>query len=192
MSRPLFPNSVAYRPDGEPWAYAPFALELLTTPAERASAAYPTRPIYKFSTDANGAFATDLTINTPETGAWLWRLWWPDRRYIDAYIEQGDGSAIEMDDWVTLAGQAGSAAGTPAAEFLNGLYTAVSGADDGLLLQTESGSLDLTNAPGGYWMQRTAVPEGETVTIPTGYQMIVYGDFTAVGDLVAIGDLVIL
>lgn len=192
MSRPLFPNSLAYRPDGEPWAYAPFALELLTTPAVRASAAYPTRPIYKFSTDANGAFATDLTINTPETGAWLWRLWWPDRQYIDAYIEQGDGSAIEIDDWATLAGLSGSSAGTPQGEFLNGLYTAVSGAADGQLLETDGGNLTPTNQPRGYWMQRTAVPEGETLTIPTDHQMIVYGEFTAVGDLVADGDLVIL
>ena len=77
-------------------------------------------------------------------------------------------------------------------EFLNGLYTAVSGADDGQLLETDGGNLTLTEQPRGYWMQRTAVASGETVTIPTGYQMIVYGDFTAVGDLVADGDLVIL
>ena len=69
---------------------------------------------------------------------------------------------------------------------------AVSGADDGLLLQTESGSLALTNAPGGYWMQRTAVPEDSIVTIPVGYQMIVVGEFTVAGELVADGDLVIL
>ena len=106
-------------------------------------------------------------------------------------MEEADGSALSIDEIYALAGVVADE-GTPQGEFLNGLYTAVSGADDGLLLQTESGSLDLTNAPGGYWMQRTAVPEGETVTIPTGYQMIVYGDFTAVGDLVAIGDLVIL
>lgn len=149
MSRPLFPNSVAYRPDGEPWAYAPFALELLTTPAVRTASAYPTRPIYKFSTDANGAFATDLTISTPETGAWLWRLWWPDRRYIDAYIEQGDGAAIEIDDWVTLAGLSSSSAGTPQGEMLNGLYTAVSGAADGKMLETLGGDLTLVDAPEG-------------------------------------------
>ncbi|MBE2202542.1 MAG: hypothetical protein IAE79_28280 [Anaerolinea sp.] len=44
----------------------------------------------------------------------------------------------------------------------------------------------------GYLMQRTAVPDGETVMIPDGYQMIVYGDFIVDGELVAIGDLVIL
>ena len=44
----------------------------------------------------------------------------------------------------------------------------------------------------GFFMQRTSIEADETVTIPAGHQMIVYGDFRVDGDLVAIGDLVIL
>lgn len=39
---------------------------------------------------------------------------------------------------------------------------------------------------------KTTVQSGATLTIPSGYQMIVHGQYTIVGDLVIAGDLIIL
>lgn len=71
---------------------------------------------------------------------------------------------------------------------------AVAGAEatDNDIAVWSGGDLAATNQPRGYWMQRTAVPAGETVTIPANHQMVVVGDFTVDGELIAIGDLVIL
>ncbi len=173
--------------DGTAWGHATLRVQKLalgTQPGE----VYPMDG-FNVTADANGVLP-ETALAVPETGAWLRRITFPDTTEIDFYLAAG--APISIDEIVALAEEAGSEAGTPQGEFLNGLYTAVSGADEDLLLQTESSSLALTNAPRGYWMQRTAVPEGETLTIPTDHQMIVYGEFTAVGDLVADGDLVIL
>lgn len=53
-------------------------------------------------------------------------------------------------------------------------------------------NLAFTAAPRGYFMQATTIAAGETVTVPSGHQMLVFGDFIVDGDLVAVGDLVSL
>lgn len=53
-------------------------------------------------------------------------------------------------------------------------------------------NLAFTVAPRGYFMQATTIAAGETVTVPSGHQMLVFGDFAVDGDLVAVGDLVSL
>ena len=59
-------------------------------------------------------------------------------------------------------------------------------------VQLADGTLEDSGLPAGYWMQRTSITAGDTITIPANHQMLVFGDFIVDGDLVAIGDLVIL
>ena len=140
-----------------------------------------------FYTDANGNVPNGTTVAVPSSGTWAFAL------LVDSVsvcsFAMGAGASITVAEILALAGLEAEG-GTPQQELLLGLYTAVAGADDDLLLQTASGSLVLTNAPRGYWMQRTAVPEGSIVTIPVGHQMLVAGDIDVAGDLIVEGTLI--
>ena len=186
MSTRILSGTVRHS-DGTAWGHATLRVQKMalgTQPGE----VYPMDG-FNVTADVNGVLP-ETALAVPETGAWLRRITFPDTTEIDFYLAAG--APISIDEIVALAEEAGSEAGTPQGEFLNGLYTAVSRAADGQLLETDGGNLTLTEQPRGYWMQRTAVPEGSIVTIPVGYQMIVVGEFTVAGELVADGDLVIL
>ena len=142
-----------------------------------------------FYTDTNGNVPNGTAVAVPSSGAWAFALL-VDSVSVCSFV-MGPGASITVAEILALAGLEAEG-GTPQQEMLLGLYTAVSGADDGQLLETDGGNLTLTEQPRGYWMQRTAVPEDSIVTIPVGYQMIVVGEFTVAGELVADGDLVIL
>ena len=142
-----------------------------------------------FYTDAAGAVPVGTAVAVPSAGSWAFSLWIDN--VLICSLALGAGAAITVAELMALAGLE-AVDGTPQNEMLLRLYTAVAGADDGLLLETADGDLAATNAPRGYWMQRTAVPAGETVTIPADHQMVVVGDFIVDGELIAVGDLVIL
>jgi hypothetical protein len=130
-SRPLFENSVAVKPNGTHYSEATFTLTLLTSLAVRPDSAHTKGPASRIVTDADGRFPAGLTIDTPDEGAWRWRLTWPDGQRADALIEQADGSGIEIDDWVALADLPGSDQSLPQFSTLlslhGGLETAVTG-----------------------------------------------------------------
>lgn len=137
-----------YKFDGQPWAGARLVFSLLTDTATGAGAAWPMWS-KTICTGNDGTIPTGTELDTPPTGSWLYRLRIEENAPLDFYLEQGDGSALTIADIVELANQAGSAAGTPAGEFLNRLYTAVAGADDGKMLETADGGLVLVDAPAG-------------------------------------------
>jgi hypothetical protein len=151
--RAIFSNSTAVRPDGQPYARARFSLELLSGTAVRSDSAHTRRPILQMVTDADGRFPADLAIETPETGAWRWRLRWPDGQEAIALIEQGDGSPIEIDDFIALARLQGDEAATPQFETLLALHGGLESATAGQVF---------TPAIGGGWEwsdQSGGVPE---------------------------------
>lgn len=178
MSRPLFQNSVARTPTGAVLRRGRFSLDLLTKPATDAGEYVSSTPTYTFSTNSSGQFPASLAIPTPTTGAWQWRLTLPDGAYLDAYVEQGDGSSLEFDEFVTLAGLTGTAAGTPQNEFLTQLYTAAGTADNVATLADLStlAAKDLTVVPISAAYTLTPADSGKVfecngtfaVTLPNG------------------------
>lgn len=130
--------------DGTAWGHATLRVQKLalgTQPGE----VYPMDG-FNVTADANGVLP-ETALAVPETGAWLRRITFPDTTEIDFYLAAG--APISIDEIVALAEEAGSEAGTPQGEMLNGLYTAVSGAADGKMLETLGGDLTLVDAPEG-------------------------------------------
>jgi hypothetical protein len=89
-----------------------------------------------------------MTIETPPADGWRWRLRWPDGQLSDAIIEQGDGSAIEIDDWVALGGGGGAEASVPEWSWLVSVYGGAQDADAGqVLTAVGDGSATWQDAP---------------------------------------------
>jgi len=175
------------RSDGAPWAHATLRIQKLALGAQPGEV-YPVDG-FNVTADANGVLpATPLAV--PEAGTWLRRMTFPDTTEIDFYL--GAGGPIAIDEIVALAGAAGQEAATPQGEFLNRLHAIVAAAAEERLLATAGGDLALTDAPRGYWMQRTAVPADVSVTVPAGCQMVVFGALDVAGELIAAGDVVVL
>lgn len=115
----------------------------------------------------------DRIIDTPET---------PSAGRASQYSAGATSSAVTLADHAHDAAQSG---GTT--------LTAVSSAWKFLLLSataTMQAALDRLDTYGMF--VKTTVQSGATLTIPAGYQQIVYGPYSIVGDVVVTGDLVIL
>lgn len=125
-----------YRFDGTAWANAPIEIRLKSDPAARTGELFPKR-VHKLTADENGAIAPNPRLETPETGAWLYELRIGRNDPLSFYLE-GNG-AISIDQIVTLAGQTGSAAGTPQAEWLLAVYAGFLGAAQGEGLVVDNG-----------------------------------------------------
>jgi len=143
MSTRILSGTVRHS-DGTAWGHATLRVQKLALGTQLGEV-YPMDG-FNVTADANGVLP-ETALAVPETGAWLRRITFPDTTEIDFYLAAG--APISIDEIVALAEEAGSEAGTPQGEFLNGLYTAVSGADDGQMLQTESGDLILIDTPQG-------------------------------------------
>ena len=178
--------------DGSPWPGAKIVAELKTKPAVKPGKVYPVMRLEVFAGN-DGHIPDSLLLDTPESGAWLYELRIEKNPPIQFYLEQGDGSPVSIDGLAFLAGLPGSNPGTPQGTMLLALYEGLLAASKGELWVADgSDGAAWGNQPEGYWMQKTAIPEGQTVTIPDGHQMIVTGAFQVDGRLDVIGDLVIL
>jgi hypothetical protein len=136
-----------YRHSGAEGDNAKLTWTLLTDTATRPGEALPvwSRVI---RTDADGAIPAGFTLEVPDTGAWLYRLKIESNTALDFYLE--DGAALMIDEIVTLAGQAGSEAGTPAGEFLLDIYDGAQDADAGQVLTADgAGSASWEDAAAG-------------------------------------------
>jgi hypothetical protein len=155
--RALFPNSVAKKSDGTVLANRVFTLELLSAAAVRPDEAY-VQTIWKLKTDSNGRFPAGLSLPTPETGAWRWRLRWPDGQMVDAPVAQGDGAALEVDDFIALAELDEADAAAPQNELLLAMYNGA---------QEVAGVKVWTAQPGGAVAWEDP-PGGSGMVEPTG------------------------
>lgn len=178
--------------DNTGWASAQINIELITDWATETAVAFPVVS-QTFTTGLDGSIPAGVTLVTPSTGAWSYQCTIENNAPFTVLLEDGDD--LTIDEFIALAGLGGSEVGVPQAEWLVSVYAGLADADAGdLLIADGAGDAAWGNAPAGFFMQRTSIGEGETVTIPAGRQMLVHGGLTvaSTGALVATGDLVII
>ncbi|MBK8990154.1 MAG: hypothetical protein IPM39_29505 [Chloroflexi bacterium] len=132
--------------------------------------------------DETGAGSIDLPV-PDDTGrrVWRWTVVLPDEE--TGQFELGRHTGVAQLSVLLTLGMTPQPASPGSLAALIAAYS---------LPQAQVDWLDDLPVVKGYLMQRTAVPAGETVTIPANHQMVVVGDFTVDGELIAVGDLVIL
>jgi hypothetical protein len=124
-------TGIIRRPDGAPWPNARLWLRLKSDPALLDSTLHALSE-QAIRTESDGSIpAGGLLLATPASGAWLWELQVEKNTAVSALVERGDGSAVTVDGFYTLAGLAGAEAGTPQYEFLVALYGGFADAADG-------------------------------------------------------------
>jgi hypothetical protein len=129
-----------YNSNGTPRPNAEIAVRLLTDPATDDNLAYGVRFTRFYRTGPDGSIPDNLTLATPPTGAYRWRMRIEKNDPFEFFLERGDGSPISIDEIITLAGLAGSEAGTPAGSWLVEAYTGFgdAGDSDGLVKSGDS------------------------------------------------------
>ena len=135
-----------YAPDGSKLASSPVAFAVITDGAARASEHIPYKVQSEFTTDADGLLTA--VIEAPSSGSWQYRMTIKaNSASYDFYLAAGTAD-LTIDEVLTLAGQAGSEAGTPQASMLLGIYTDAQTATDGQLLTADgAGGVAWEDAP---------------------------------------------
>jgi hypothetical protein len=190
--RQVFTNSYVRRPDTIQNGGIEFIITLLETKAHVVDEYFNPNEHVRFFSDEEGKLPT-FNIPTPPVGAWRWSLKTPDGVTHIALIGQGDGESIEISDWFALSGEVITP--EPVEEsFLTYLYDVVTEAPEHQILMVGPNNRVVTSDEArGYFMQKTSVDAGDTITIPSGHQMSVYGafDISEDSDVVVEGELVV-